>query len=222
MWRNWRRFRLLSKKFKKTYKKIDVLINCAGVYGPIGQFHTNNLQDWQSAVQINLLGTANVCHAFLPLMLKKKKGKIVNLSGGGAVQPFPNFSSYAVSKAAVVRFTENLAKEYKDKNIQVNAVSPGAINTLFLDQVIKAGAKKVGTEFYQKSVEQKKTGGDSPELAAELMLFLCSKFAHNLTGKLIAAKWDSWKNFTKEQVEKFNQKSDFSLRRIDNKYFKEV
>ena len=209
-------------KVVKKYKKIDVLINSAGIYGPIGQFHTNNLKDWEQAIKINLFGVVNVTHTVLPIMFKQKKGKIINLSGGGAVQPFPNFSAYATSKASVVRFTENLAKEYEKNNIQINAVAPGAINTLFLDQVIKAGEKKVGKDFYEKSLEQKKTGGDSPELAAELMLFLCSPNSFNITGKLIAAKWDGWKNFTAEQISKFNLKSDYTLRRIDNKYFKEV
>ncbi len=215
----------LSKAFKgimKKFKRIDILVNCAGIYGPIGEFHSNNLKLWEEAMGINLLGTVRAVHAVLPYMLKAKKGKIINLSGGGAVQPFPNFSVYATSKAAVVRLTENLAKEYQSRNIQVNAIAPGAINTSFLEQVLNAGPNKAGKDFYQKSVEQKHTGGDSPEQAAELILFLCSPRACRLTGKLVSAKWDNWQKWRPKDLGRINKTSEYTLRRIDNKYFGEI
>lgn len=208
------------KALKKKFKHLDVLVNCAGIYGPIGAHHKNDLGLWKSALEINLFGTVNCVHSVLPVMLKQKAGKIINLSGGGAVQPFPNFSAYAVSKAAVVRFTENLAEEYRHKNIQINAIAPGAVNTLFLDLVIKAGPENAGKEFYKKSLEQKQSGGDSAEVVAELILSLASP-ANKLTGKLISAKWDAWRKFNKAEVVKLNQNSQYTLRRVDNKYFYE-
>jgi 3-oxoacyl-[acyl-carrier protein] reductase len=204
-------------KTAKKNKAIDVLINCAGVYGPIGKFAGNNIKEWQEAIAINLLGTANMCHEVLPVMLKRGKGKIINLSGGGAVQPFENFSAYATSKAAVVRLTENLAAEYKDSNIQINAIAPGAINTKFLEQVLKAGPGLAGEAFYKKSLQQKTSGGDSVEAATNVMLFLC-QLENKITGKLIAAKWDEWDEFTSQ----INDTNQYTLRRIDNKYYKEV
>jgi len=209
----------LVKKVVFKFSRIDILVNCAGVYGPIGQLHENLLKEWSDTLSINLLGTVNVVHEVLPVMLKQKKGKIINLSGGGAVQPFPNFSAYATSKAAIVRFTETVAKEYESKNIHINAIAPGAINTIFLEKVLLA-RDKAGKDFYEKSLNQKKTGGDSPKAAAGLMLFLCSPRAGNLTGKLVSAKWDLWKNFTPEKISGINKSSELTLRRIDNKYFK--
>jgi NAD(P)-dependent dehydrogenase (short-subunit alcohol dehydrogenase family) len=209
-------FKALEKKFKH----LDVLVNCAGIYGPIGAHHKNDLGLWKSALEINLFGTVNCVHSVLPVMLKQKAGKIVNLSGGGAVQPFPNFSAYAVSKAAVVRFTENLAEEYNHKNIQINAIAPGAVNTLFLDLVMKAGPENAGKEFYKKSLGQKQTGGDSPDLAAELIVWLASP-ENKLTGKLISAKWDPWRRLAKTKIALLNNNNRYTLRRIDNKYFYE-
>ncbi len=206
----------------KDYARLDILVNCAGVYGPIGRLHENDISFWQEALKINLFGTVDCVHTALPFMLKQKKGKIINLSGGGAVQPFPNFSAYATSKAAVVRFTENIAEEYKDKNIQINAIAPGAINTTFLKQVLKAGSAKAGKDFYNKSVVQNKSGGDSPEVAAELVLFLCSPAAQNITGKLISAKWDLWQKWNLKQLNDIKHSSQYTLRRIDNKYFKAI
>ncbi len=209
------------KKIIAKHHKIDVLINAAGILGPVGQFHTNPLKDWSRVISVNLIGTANVCHAVLPYMVKQKQGKIINFSGGGSVNPFPNFSGYAVSKAAIVRFTENLAAEYRASNIQVNAVAPGAVNTKFLKNTLAAGKKQAGESYYTKALAQKQNGGDSPLLAAGLIDFLCRP-DNLLTGKLISAKWDDWKKFTAKDIELLNNNSEYTLRRIDNQFFKEI
>lgn len=198
---------------------IDILVNAAGIYGPIGLFGENNITQWAQALQTNLVGTANCVHAVLPTMTKNKSGKIINFSGGGAVNSFPHFSAYATSKAAVVRFTENLAAEYKDFNIQVNAIAPGAVNTKLLGEVLEAGPEKAGKDFYEKSVKQQQEGGENPQLAADLILFLISS---KLTGKLVSAKWDSWKEWSEAEIERINNSAEYTLRRIDNKYFKEI
>ena len=89
-------------------------------------------------------------------MKKRKKGKIIILSGGGATKPMPNFSAYAASKAAVVRFGETLAEELRDYNIDVNMIAPGSLNTTFMEQAIEAGPKKAGKQFYEQMIKQKK------------------------------------------------------------------
>jgi len=110
----------------------DIVINCAGIYGCIGKFHTNDLKEWHKTINVNLLGTVNVCHAVLKRM---KKGKIINMSGGGAFYPRPRFSAYATSKAGVVRFTETIAKEYP--NVQINCIAPGFIRTKMTKNIQK-------------------------------------------------------------------------------------
>jgi len=210
--------KLISGVVEK-FGTIDILINAAGIYGPIGLFGDNDIKKWAQTLQINLMGAANCAHAVLPIMTKNKSGKIINFSGGGAVNSFPHFSAYATSKAAVVRFTENLAAEYKDFNIQVNAVAPGAVNTKLLGEVLAAGPEKAGKDFYEKSVKQQQEGGEDPKLAADLILFLVSS---DLTGKLISAKWDNWKEWNEAEIERINDSQEYTLRRIDNKYFKEI
>lgn len=209
----------ITRAVKEKFGTIDILVNAAGVYGPIGLFGDNDIKKWMQALQINLFGTANCVHAVLPTMINNKFGKIINFSGGGAVNSFPYFSSYATSKAAVVRFTENLAAEYKDFGLQVNAVAPGAVNTKLLGEVLAAGPEKAGKDFYEKSIKQQREGGEDPKLAADLILFLIS---NNLTGKLISAKWDSWREWDEAEIERINNSSEYTLRRIDNKYFQEI
>jgi NAD(P)-dependent dehydrogenase (short-subunit alcohol dehydrogenase family) len=208
---------LMKKVFNK-FKRIDILVNCAGVLGPVGKLHTNDLKSWQNAVKVNLLGTINTCHAVLPFMVRQKRGKIVNFAGGGAVEPFPNFSAYACSKAGVVRFTENLAWEYESFNIEVNAVSPGRIYTKLVENLLSAGKDKVGREYFDRVLKSKKKGGDDPAQATELVLFLSAP-KNKLTGKLVSAHWDPWRKLSPSAIKKLNKTSEYTLRRIDNKYF---
>src|SRR5882672_7720047 len=122
------------------FGRLDVLVNNAGVYGPMGLVEDADWSEWTRAIEINLMGTVLPCRAALTYMKKAGRGKIINLSGGGATAPLPRFSAYAASKAAVIRFTETLAEEVRADGIDVNAVAPGALNTRLLEEVLAAGA----------------------------------------------------------------------------------
>ena len=76
--------------------------------------------------------------------------------------------------------------------------------------------------IYRQSLEQKRTGGDDPDNAAELVMFLCSKYAHNLTGKLISAVWDPWRRWGKKDIGRIQNSALYTLRRIDNKYYQQI
>ncbi len=197
----------------KKFSKIDILVNTAGIQGPIGPFVNNDINKWVETINVNLNGTMLFIKAVLPTMLKQGCGKIINFSGGGAFNPRPNFSAYATSKAAVVRLTETLAAELKEYNIQVNAISPGAVNTKMLEQVLEVGPKAAGAKFYEKAKKQKEEGGDSPQLAADLVLFLSSEKSYNLSGKIISAKWEDWREWDKEKISKIMSSDLYTLRR---------
>ena len=109
-------------------KSLNVLINCAGILKPVGKLLKNDLDDWKQTIEINLLGTVYCCYHSLPLLLKlRKRGKIINFSGGGGAYGRPYHSAYASSKTAVIRFTETLAAEYP--KIDINVVAPGPHKT---------------------------------------------------------------------------------------------
>lgn len=192
---------------------VDILVANAAIYGPKGPLETLNWQAWSDVIDINLKGTVLQCKAVIPLFKEQKKGKIIIISGGGATKPMPNFSAYAASKAGVIRFSETLANELQQFNIDVMAISPGALNTDFLDEVLHAGPEKVGDKFYQISLEQAKTGGSSLELAADLSVYLASDTADGITGKLISAVWDHWENLH-EYYPKIAMTDIYTLRRI--------
>lgn len=195
------------------FGRVDILVNNAGVYGPMGRFEENDWQQWCETINVNLFGTVLLSRAVAPVMRKQGYGKIINISGGGATAPFPRISAYAASKAAVVRFAETIAHELASSHIDVNVIAPGALNTRMLDQVIETGPEQVGEDFYRRAIKQRDDGGASMETAAELAVFLASAESDGITGRLISAVWDDWRNLAanRERI----QKSDvFTLRRI--------
>lgn len=203
-------------ELRERFSRIDVLINNAGIQSPIGLFHQNDFNLWMKNIEVNLFGTANLCHLVLPQMVSQQKGKIINMSGGGATGTRPNFSAYAVAKTAVVRLTENLADEYRSFNIDVNAVSPGAVNTKMLDEVIEAN-DLAGKEL-SEALKRQSSGGTDPSIAASLIAFLASDTSDGITGKLISAPWDAWDS--DQFCENLRKDKDLAtLRRVDNKYF---
>jgi NAD(P)-dependent dehydrogenase (short-subunit alcohol dehydrogenase family) len=171
---------------------ITHLVVTAGVYGPLGPFHTNDIYNWNYALETNLFGPANLAHRAIPNMIKKNYGKIVFLSGGGATRAMYGASSYGASKAGLVRFAETLAHELAQYNIDVNCVAPGAMNTEFLEQALEAGPKGIGKEFYEACEEQKQTGGVKFNVPANLIKYLLSEQSDGVSGKLHAAVWDKW------------------------------
>ena len=190
-----------------------VLVNNAGVYGPFGLIEDNDWSEWVKAIEINLFGTILMCRAFLPHMRSAKYGKIINLSGGGATAPLPRISSYAASKAAVVRFTETLAEETRGAGIDVNAIAPGALNTRLMDDLIAAGPEKVGAAFFEKMTKTRDSGGTPLDKGAELSVFLASAASDGISGRLLSAVWDDWANLPAQRDEL--AKGDiYTLRRI--------
>ena len=172
---------------------IQILVNNAGVYGPLGPTESVPLSEWVRAVEINLYGVLLPCRALIPHFKAAGRGKIIIISGGGATNPLPNISAYAASKAAVVRLMETLSEELKPHGIDVNAVAPGALKTRMMQEVLDAGPEKVGAAFYAKNVKWTEDGATPPALAANLCAYLASGESDGVTGRLISAQWDPWK-----------------------------
>ncbi len=194
------------------FATIDVLVNCAGVQGPIGMVTDIDSEKWLETIRINLYGTFLCIKAVLPTMIKNKKGKIINFSGGGAVSPRPRFSAYSASKAAVVRLTETLAEEIKEYNIGINAVAPGAVNTRMLDEVLAAG-EAAGEKELAAAIKQKKEGGVPPDKVAELIVFLASPASDGLSGRLISLPWDGWREIP-QHLDDVMSSDVYTMRRI--------
>ena len=193
--------------------RIDILVNNAGIYGPKGPTDSVDWVQWVQAINVNLLGSELMCRAVITHMKRQGYGKIVQLSGGGATNPLPNLSSYAVSKAGIVRFIETLAIEAAEYGIDANAIAPGALNTRMLDEVLASGPEAVGNEFYERALQQKASGGAGLEKGANLAVFLGSAGSDGITGKLISAIWDPWEELDRYKAD-LEDSDIYTLRRI--------
>lgn len=193
----------------------DVLVNAAGVQRAIGHLADVDMREWWNVLEINLRGTVQLCAAVLPSMMRRGQGVIINFSGGGATGPRPRFTAYATSKAAVVRFTESLAEEVREAGITVNAIAPGAVDTRMQDDVLDAGPR-AGPEYERmRRLRESGAGGVPPELAADLAVSLATGRTGRLTGKLISAPHDDWREWTRERIAELAGSEWLTLRRLD-------
>ncbi len=179
------------ERMRAHYGGVHVLVCAAAVQGPVGPFVENPPRAWAETIQTNLSGVMHVCHAVLPSMIDRRSGKIIVLSGGGGAAARPNFSAYAASKAAVIRFVETVAEEVREHNVQINCMSPGGSYTSMTDEILRA-AEKAGEAEIEDAFEVRRTGGVAPERQIQLALFLASEESNHISGKLIHVN-DDWK-----------------------------
>jgi NAD(P)-dependent dehydrogenase (short-subunit alcohol dehydrogenase family) len=197
---------------------LTILVCNAGVYGPKGSLTEVQWSEWARAIEINLFGSVLPARAAATHLAERGYGKIIQLSGGGATSPLPRLSAYAASKAAVVRFAETLAWELREHGVDVNAMAPGALNTRLLEEVLAAGPERVGADFYSRALAQRESGGVPLALGAELAVFLGSSASDGITGKLLSAQWDPWRE-PDYRTQLLEREDLATLRRIDDALF---
>ena len=187
----------------ETLSSIDLLeeniafLLCAGQLGETGGILDTNLSNWTNVYNTNVVGNLNVVKCFIDNILKNKFSKIFLFAGGGSAYGFPIFSSYSLSKTAIVRAAENLHLELKDYGDIVSlAIAPGALKTKMLEKVIEAGAEIKTTVPIEETVD--------------FVLTLLEKDIRNLSGKFIHVR-DDLNNLTKEPI----NENIWKLRRIE-------
>jgi len=196
----------------RIWSRLDILINNAAIIGPIGKLWENDWTEWQNTIRVNLLAPAALCRLAVPWIAQNRRGAIVNISGGGATKARPHFSAYGTTKAAIVRFSETLAEEAAAQGIRVNCVAPGAMNTAMLEAVLRSSPDAAGAEYTQAE-KQALQGGTPPDLAASLCVYLASDRSAGITGKLISAVWDPWRDFD-AHIEDLRNSDIYTVRRI--------
>ena len=161
----------------------------------------------------DFVSPALICAGVVPWMARTGGGKIVNLSGGGATGPRPRFSAYAAAKAGIVRYSETLAEEVKELGISVNCVAPGVMGTDMVASIVNAGAERAGEKEVAAARKALDGGAETMNAAVELITFLASDASNGVTGKLISAVWDNWRDFPGRAGE-LRASDVFTLRRI--------
>jgi 2-dehydro-3-deoxy-L-rhamnonate dehydrogenase (NAD+) len=119
----------------KGVERIDVLVNNAGIAGPSAPVVDYPIADWKQVIDIDLNGPFLCCRAVVPLMVKAKYGRIVNIASVAGKEGNPNAAAYAAAKGGLIAFTKALGKELAQSGVLVNCVTPAAAQTAILDQV---------------------------------------------------------------------------------------
>ena len=159
------------------FGKIDVLVNNAGITKDTLIMRMSK-EDFESVIDVNLTGTFNVTKNVVPFMMKARSGKIINISSVVGVAGNAGQTNYAASKAGIIGFTKSLAKEIGSRNIQVNAVAPGFIETQ-MTEVLSDSVK----EEISKNIPLKRMGTTTD--VANLVKFLASDDSSYITGQVI-------------------------------------
>ncbi|MGA3352487.1 MAG: SDR family NAD(P)-dependent oxidoreductase [Acidimicrobiales bacterium] len=169
------------------HKVLDILVNNASIPGPTTRLADLTLEQWNETVAVNLTGVFLACRAALPYLERSGHGKIVNIGSAAGKEPLPNRSAYAAAKIGVVGLTRTLAHEVGLAGISVNVVSPWLVENARLRGVFFSMAKERGLtadELRAEMTEEtafKRTVSETD--VVEVVLFLCSRAADNITGQ---------------------------------------
>ena len=192
------------------FSALDIIVNNAGIIGPVSPLQTVTIQDWQRTIDVNLTGIFHCCKSVVPVMLNQGHGKIINMSGRGG----RHMIAYGATKEAVVYLTETLALELIDDNIQVNAISPGSIHTRMWEET-RDFAKIIGDEdLYETGLRVTTGGGASIESAAALVVFLASPASDKLNGRLLRAYSDDFESLG-SNIDRIINSDTFTMRRVE-------
>jgi len=178
----------LAKQVEKEFGALDILVNCAG-FVHHGTILECSEQDWDFSFDLNVKSMHRTIHAFVPGMLRKKRGSIVNIaSGASSIRGIPNRYVYGASKAAVVGLSKAVAADFIKKGIRCNAIAPGTIESPSLDDRIATQAKNSGQSqkvVRQAFIDRQAMGrlGTAQEVA-NLALFLASDESSYVTGQV--------------------------------------
>jgi NAD(P)-dependent dehydrogenase (short-subunit alcohol dehydrogenase family) len=172
----------------RTLGEIGLLVNNAGVGGPIGVMWDSDPDAWWRAVEINLRGTFNCVHAVLPGMVERERGRIINVASDAGAYRWPLVSQYSVAKAAVIKLTENLAAETRRHGIAAFAIHPGLVRVglteLSLNGKAADGSAEASVHAWVRRQVERGLAVE-PDRVCDLVVRLASGEADELSGRYI-------------------------------------
>ena len=185
----WADVKNLVSRVIGSYSKIDILINNAGMNIPPKPLVDFAEEEWERVIDTNLKGTYFCCKAVCPQMMKKKKGRIINISSIAGAVGFPGMGPYGAAKAGIIQLTKTLALELAEYNINVNAIAPGFFDSPLRDNI--RNHKKV-IDFTIERTPLRRCG--EPKELRGLVLFLSSEASSYMTGQTIFVDggWTIW------------------------------
>ena len=155
--------------------RVDILINSAGIVGPGVPLIETRAEDWRTVLAVNVLGTVATMRAFIPGMVERGWGRVVNFASMAGKDGNPNLSIYSASKAAVIALTKSAGKELATTGVIVNAIAPAVISTPMNAETAPEALAHITSLIPMKRIGQ-------PEEVAELVAWLASDKVSFSTG----------------------------------------
>ena len=208
----------LKKKIDKNknfIKKANLIINATGDQGQIGNFFKLDLKKFDKTFQINFFSQIILLRNIYKFIKKNKDTLIILFAGGGVTSVRRNFSSYSLSKIASVKLSEILSHEFNNKNIRINSISPGVIDSKMTRLTLskkKFLDKKEIVKLKKEILDSKK----SLNKVYNLINFLMNEKGKFVSGKIISSRWDAFENWKKKEIKKIKNTDIFTLRRNIN------
>jgi 3-oxoacyl-[acyl-carrier protein] reductase len=192
------------------------VVHCAAIIGEVGSIEDLSNQSWIQDIEVNLTGTFNVLKMATAIFKQQHRGHFVALSGGGAADPRPKMLSYSASKTAVVRLVESVAEDNRAGGLTFNCVAPGVLPTAMNVEALTKGVGILPPEYLEKIAHvfsETETLEDFFTEPVELIVNLVLGKLAGVTGKLISATWDDWRQLPFLTENELNSQL-FTLRRI--------
>jgi NAD(P)-dependent dehydrogenase (short-subunit alcohol dehydrogenase family) len=172
--------RWLVHEVEEKFGAVDLLVNNAGVGEPLGPIADVDPDAWWRCLEINVRGPLLCTQAVLPGMLARGQGRIIHVASGAGTFAIPNLSAYAISKTALIRFSETLAIETRGAGVQSFSIAPGTVRTAMAESLLNHPRGEEWFPWFRQTVED---GRDvSPERGADLVLQLASGRYDELSG----------------------------------------
>jgi NAD(P)-dependent dehydrogenase (short-subunit alcohol dehydrogenase family) len=167
---------------------IDLLINNAGAGKPYGPTWTTQPDEWWRNIETNLKGPLLCTHAVLQGMVQRRSGRIINVASAAGTGSIPYMSAYVTAKTALIRFTEVLADEVRDHGVSVFVIHPGTVRTALAEELIRSEEGQRWLPWFERMFGEGQQ--DSVDSAADLVMYLASGRADQLSGRYFSAQVD--------------------------------
>lgn len=207
----------IIKSIKKNYdifKLTDILIITVAEQGEIENFFDTNINKFKKTISINFMFYL-LFFRNLKTILKKKNITIILFSGGGSTSYRRNFTSYSISKLCLVKLTEILSHELKNKKTTFNIIAPGIINSRMTKQILK-NKNKISKEELIKINENLQFTNENINKVYKTINFLNSKKGKLISGKFISSSWDKISDINQKNYLKLIKSDIYTLRRKEN------
>jgi NAD(P)-dependent dehydrogenase (short-subunit alcohol dehydrogenase family) len=178
----------MALEARQSLGPIDLLVNNAGAGGPFGPAWEVDGEQWWRNFETNVRAPFLCCREFLPDMIARGRGRIINVASGAGTLAIPYMSAYVSSKAALIRFTETVAVEAGASGVSLFSIQPGTVRTAMAQELLDSPEGTRWLPWFQKIFDE---GGDvTADPATSLVLFLASGKADELSGRFFTVPED--------------------------------